>query len=168
MKKFKTILLVIAFLFALHFIRKTFFANERDVILERLDRIVELVNIKPNDGPLTGATKVNELIGMLSPGIEVAFVSERTGRKTFGGKDQIRQAFLGLSAKVPVLSVNHLGPRVTITGDRAEVITIGTAKGSRPSGSGTFDETLEVKLVFVKQGGEWLLDAGENTEEPDW
>lgn len=95
-----------------------FFPGPEKLILRKIASLAATATFKANDGNLTRATKVGNLIGYFTVTAEINCDVAELGRRTLSGRDEIRDTARTVFAGLTMLKVEFLDPTVRLGADR--------------------------------------------------
>lgn len=138
------------------------FPTPEKVIRTRLKEIAELVSFPANEAPLSALTEVQQLCARFSRDVEIHVEAPGFGRRTVQGRDSLREGAMAYRSALNGVNVQFPDIRVAVSTDKqaAEVwLTVTARVPTEP------DLTVqEMKLLFRKLGGEWLVTRAETVK----
>ena len=132
-----------------------FFPSPEAVIRKRLTKIAELASFDGKEGNIARIANVTQLVDCFALAVEVRVDAPAQAQHTFNGKDEIRQALLGVRSALRGLEVTFLDPQISVRADGLAADVLLTAYARLPDDRDQFPQ--ELKIRFEKQERSWLI-----------
>jgi hypothetical protein len=136
-----------------------FFPNPEKVIRNRIQEVARLASFSSNEGALAKLSNAQKLSSCVADNVEIQVEFQRHSERIFSGRDDVLQACVaarnlagGLTVEFPDVVVTLHPGKESAT---AEVTLRAQIQGERDY------IVQELKIEFVKIGGEWLIRRAE-------
>ena len=131
------------------------FPSPEKIILERISSFAATCTFNAQDGNITRAGKVSNLIGYFSADAQVAVDIQGMGTGALSGRDEIREAAAVGFTRLDSLKVEFLDANAKVAADKlgAEVNCTGKFSVGKSKDIGV----QEVRFQFKKIEGNWLI-----------
>ncbi len=162
MKNLRRLLLLAALIAGGVWLWGVLFPSPEKVIRARLHEIESLVTFPANQAPLTALTEVQRLCSFLSPDVEVYVDALGMGRVAAHGRNEVREGALAWRNTVNGAKVEFPDIKIVLAPDRQTAEVFLNVKARVPTEPDNV--FLEMKLVFQKDGRDWLITRAETSK----
>jgi hypothetical protein len=139
-----------------------FFPSPEKVILKRISSLAATATFSANDGSLTRAAKVANVVDYFAPDAEIVLDGSELANRTLSGRDEIRETTLSVFGGVKMLNVQFLDVNVRV-GDGRETADVNcTAKVN--TGDGKDYGVQELHFLLKKVDGHWFITRVETVK----
>jgi hypothetical protein len=139
--------------------------SEEQRILERLEKIRELAEIRAQESTLDRIGRARQLSALFTPVSSYDLTTLDLGVTEISGRDELTRQIAAVRGRLASLELTLLAPAVRIEGDRAAVEITGTALGATHGGVGQFMDVHRVEIGLVREHGEWLVSGGRHIRD---
>lgn len=138
------------------------FPGPEKIVLKKVSSLAATVTFNEQDGNITRAGKVSNLIGYFSTDAQIVVDIPGTGAGTLSGRDEIREAAAGGFTRLAALKVEFLDATAKVAADKLQAEVNCTAKIS--AGNSKEFGVQEVRFQFKKIEGNWLITRVETVK----
>ena len=139
--------------------------NEEHRILDRLEQIRALAEVRGQEAPLTRLATAKQLSALFSVQTHYDLTTLDHGTTSIDSREELAQRILAGRSKLLSLELGLLAPEVRIDGDRATVGITGTALGATHDGEGQFMDVHRIEVDLIKADGDWLVSGGRHIRD---
>jgi hypothetical protein len=139
--------------------------NEEQRILDRLEQIRALTEVRDQETPLTRLATAKQLSNLFSAQTHYDLTTLGHGTTSIDSREELAQRILAGRSKLLSLELGLLAPTVRIDGDRATVGITGTALGATHDGVGQFMDVHRIEVELIKADGDWLVSGGRHIRD---
>ena len=136
-----------------------FFPNPEKIIRARLQEIAERASFPANQPPFAALSDVQRLCALVSPDVTIQVNAPGAGQGSIQGREDLREKARAWRATVNGAKVEFPDIAVTVAPDQQSAEVLLTVKVRVPTEPDSIYE--EMKLMFQKLGGNWLLTHAE-------
>lgn len=138
------------------------FPSPEKQVLKKISSLAETATLSADDGNITRAGKVSNLIGFFSADAQIVLDIPGMGHGTLNGRDEIREAAAGGFTRLKSLNVKFLDatPKVSADKQSAEVNCTAEVRMDSSKELGV----QELLFYFKKLDGEWRITRVESVK----
>ncbi len=155
MKLFFRIVLFLAVVALGYWLWTVIFPNPEKVIRKRLDKVATLVSFTGKEGNIAKIANIEQLTGYFAADIEIIVDTPAQSQHTLSGRDELRQAALGVRNMLSGLNVEFLDQTITFNADKTEATVSLTGRARVPGDRDLLVQ--ELKFTLRKMDGDWLI-----------
>lgn len=138
------------------------FPSPEKIVLKKVASLAATVTFSAQDGNITRASKVSNVISYFSTDAQVVVDIPGTGAGTLSGRDEIREAAAGGFTHLSSLKVEFLDATAKVAADKSSAEMNCTAKIT--AGSSKDFGVQEVRFEFKKIEDNWLITRVETVK----
>ena len=138
------------------------FPGPEQVIRKQLLQLARFATIAANESQLGRMGNAQKLATFFTADAELVVDVPGRLQHTFNGRDEIRDAAVGVRATLRSLSVELFDMVVTVGPDNQTAVVQLTAKATMPGEN--VPEVQRIKAEFKKVDGEWLINRAETVK----
>jgi len=138
------------------------FPSPERVVLKKITRVAADANIALGEGNISRASKASSLTGEFDVNAEIVVDVAGIGAHTLSGRDEIREAALGVFTNLRALKTQFLDTKVTLGADNQSATVTCTAQVSE---SDNRDYGIqELRFQLKKIDGDWKITRVETVK----
>src|SRR5437764_959920 len=141
---------------------RVLFPGPEQIIRKRLTEIARTASFNGNEGALTKLSKIQKLASFCASDVQITVEGAGHGAQGLNGREEVLQAAGGIRSMMGSLKVEFLDTTVIVQPAQPMASAHLTLK-CNVSGEPDFF-VQEVKLMFTKTNGDWLISRAETVK----
>ena len=138
------------------------FPSPEKIVLRKVSNLAAVATVSANDGNITRATKVSNLISYFSEDAEIVFAVPEAGAHTLSGRDEIRQAAAAGFTQLSSLKVQFFDAGAHVSPDKLSAEVTCTARVN--AGDSKEFGIQELRFQFKKLDNDWRITRVETVK----
>lgn len=140
-------------------------SSEEQRILDRLEQIRTLSEIREQEDAVTGLGKARRLGNLFTAQTRYDLTTLGHGITHINSRDELVQKIVAGRNRLVSLELGILAPEVSIDGEHATLELTGTALGATHGGQGQFMDVHRIEIELVREDGDWLVRGGRHLRD---
>lgn len=140
-------------------------SSEEDKILALLEQVRVLAEVRDTESGIEQVAKARDIGALFHETTRFDLANLGHGITEVNDRNELVRRITSGRARLVVLELGMQDPRVTITGDSAQVEIQGQALGTIRGEQGRFLDIHRVEVTLEKTDGDWLITGGRHLQD---